>query len=394
MLGPSMDLILRTYRWYGESEFFFCSTKVLLLFGLVMLTFITMVGGNPHHDVYGFRNWNEGVMHEYYTTGTTGRFCGFFACLLYAAFNVSGPDLMALASGEIQNPRLAMPRIAKITFYRVVGFYIIGALGVSIICSSRDAQLVSALKDGASGSAASPWVIGIQNLGIHNLPGFINVLILMAAWSCGNAFLYGSSRALYSLAKQGMAPRLLTRCNAHGVPVYCVCIVALLSCITFLVASNQSLVVFYWFVDLTTVAFILVYTSMIVVFLAWYRAVEAQKIDLPWKAPAPFRPYGAILSVTIGCLIALFNGYDAFDPFDKHGFVTSYFGIAFAALMYFGYKIWWRTKLVDPRSADLVSGKAEVDAECRIWEEGGVIEKRKLELAAMPWWRRTWEKLW
>jgi hypothetical protein len=32
------------------------------------------VGGNPKHDAYGFRNWTEGVMFEYYTEGTTGRF--------------------------------------------------------------------------------------------------------------------------------------------------------------------------------------------------------------------------------------------------------------------------------------------------------------------------------
>ena len=63
-------------------------------------------------------------------------------------------------------------------------------------------------------------------------------------------------------------------------------------------------------------------------------------------------------------------------------------------IAYFSYKIWFRTKLVDLRTADLVSGKAEVDEECRVWEDGGLLEKRKLELAAMPWWKRIWERMW
>lgn len=62
-------------RWYGESEFFFASCKVILLVGLMMITFVTMVGGNPKHDAYGFRNWTNGnAMHSYYADGATGRF--------------------------------------------------------------------------------------------------------------------------------------------------------------------------------------------------------------------------------------------------------------------------------------------------------------------------------
>ncbi|CRK48276.1 hypothetical protein BN1723_020501, partial [Verticillium longisporum] len=34
-------------RWFGESEFIMASTKVLLLLGLVLITLITMSGGNP-----------------------------------------------------------------------------------------------------------------------------------------------------------------------------------------------------------------------------------------------------------------------------------------------------------------------------------------------------------
>lgn len=199
------------------------SFKILLLVGLIMITIVTMSGGNPHNDAYGFRHWGNGeLMKEYYTTGSTGKFLGFWQvpCILkpiqllmiarrivvrYAAFTTAGPDLLVLAAGEIQNPRRTIPRVAKLIFYRIVGFYVVGALAVGIICSSQDPRLLGAISDGSEGAAASPWVIGIQNLGITGLPHLINFLILLSGLSCGNAYLYAASRTLYSLARGNYA---------------------------------------------------------------------------------------------------------------------------------------------------------------------------------------------
>jgi amino acid transporter len=44
-------------RWFGEVEFWISVTKLFLIFMLTMYTFVTMVGGNPLHDRYGFRYW-------------------------------------------------------------------------------------------------------------------------------------------------------------------------------------------------------------------------------------------------------------------------------------------------------------------------------------------------
>lgn len=169
-------------KYYGESEFIMASTKVLLLFGLVLITIITMSGGNPKGDAYGFQNWGDGVMHPYHTEGATGRFLGWWSVVIYAGFTVAGPDMIALAAGEIQNPRRTIPRVAHLVFYRIVGFYVIGVLAVGIICSSKDGRLLGAIKDGQPGAAASPWVIGIQNLNIGFLPHLINALIMLSGW--------------------------------------------------------------------------------------------------------------------------------------------------------------------------------------------------------------------
>jgi amino acid transporter len=157
------------------------STKVLLLFGLIFLTLITMCGGNPNHDAYGFRNWGTGgVMAEHYTTGRTGPFLGWWNIAMYAAFTITGPDMIALTAGEIINPRRTIPRMAKLVFYRLFGFYVIGVICVGILCSSHDPLLLGAVDARLPGAAASPWVIGIQNLGITGLPHMINALLLLS----------------------------------------------------------------------------------------------------------------------------------------------------------------------------------------------------------------------
>ncbi|EXA39756.1 hypothetical protein FOVG_11237 [Fusarium oxysporum f. sp. pisi HDV247] len=385
-------------KWYGEAEFVLAITKVFLLIFLVLVTVITMAGGNPKGDAYGFRNWKDGPMHEYYAKGPAGKFLGWWSVVIYAAFTIAGPDMIALAAGEIQNPRRTIPRVARMIFYRLVGFYIVGALAVGIICSSRDKRLISAIADGSSGAAASPWVIGIQNLGIGFLPHFINALILVSGLSCGNAYLFASSRTLYGLARDHQAPKFLMKCTRTGVPIYSTAVVSLISCVTFLVASNSAIEVFFWFVDLTTTAFIASYSFMLLAYIGFYRARKAQGLtDESLYYVTPYTPYTPIMALALGCTAILFVGFDVFSPFSLRGFITSYFAVGFTAVMYLIGKIkYWREGrgVVNPKNADLITGKAEIDEECRQWEEGGIEEVEKARLAEINWARRTWERMW
>jgi amino acid transporter len=58
------------------------------MIGLFFFTFVTMVGGNPLHDRYGFRYWNDpGAFVEHLSTGNTGRFLGVLSCVYQASFS-------------------------------------------------------------------------------------------------------------------------------------------------------------------------------------------------------------------------------------------------------------------------------------------------------------------
>lgn len=285
--------------------------------------------------------------------------------------------------------------MARLIFVRLVGFYLLGVFAVGTLCDSTSVRLVGAIESSEVGAAASPWVIGIQNLGITGLPDLINALILLSGLSCGNAYLYSSSRTLYGLARDAQAPKIFMRCTKAGVPIYAVIFVQLIGCVTFLVSSNSAVEVFYWFVGLTTCALVLTYVGMLWTFLGWHQAKKAQNLkyaDLPYVAP--LNPYAAYFAIVIGCLTMLFIGFDVFVPWSTQGFITSYFGLGFGVVMFIFWKIIKGTSFVKAEEADLISGKEEIDEECKEWEDGGFEERYRQRLAEMSFLRRCWVRLW
>jgi amino acid transporter len=50
------------------------------------------------------------------------------------------------------------------------------------------------------------------------LPSLVNALIATSILSAGNAYVFGTSRALYSLALSGQAPKIFRKINRNGTP--------------------------------------------------------------------------------------------------------------------------------------------------------------------------------
>ena len=163
-------------RAYGEAEFWLSGGKVILIFSLLFFTFITMVGGNPQHDAYGFRYWNNGgAFREYITSGDLGRFEGFLGALSSALFTVVGPEYISMVAAEAKRPRVYIKSAFKMVYLRFGIFFIGGALAVGIVCNSRDLTLKNVVLGGSSGSAAaSPYVIAMENLGVSVFPHIVN----------------------------------------------------------------------------------------------------------------------------------------------------------------------------------------------------------------------------
>ncbi|RAH42733.1 amino acid transporter [Aspergillus brunneoviolaceus CBS 621.78] len=346
-------------RAYGEAEFWLSGGKVILFFVLFLFTFITMVGGNPQGDAYGFRYWNTpGAFATHLATGALGRFEGFLAALWAASFACVGPEYISMVAAESKHPRRYIKNAFKTVYWRFGVFFIGSALCVGVVVAYNDANLVAittGASAGAGSASASPYVIAMGNLGVSVLPHIVNALLVTSIFSAGNTYTYTATRVLHGLAVEGRAPRIFRRCTRHGVPIYCFGVVMLFPFLSFLQLSNNTATVLSWIINLTTSAGVINYIVMTTTYICFYRACQAQGFDraqLPYRGW--FQPWSAYIGLVWMVCVVTCYGYSSFMPWSAADFVTYYTMVIVAPALFLGWKLLKQTKFVRPEEADLV----------------------------------------
>ncbi|KAL1743452.1 amino acid permease/ SLC12A domain-containing protein [Schizophyllum fasciatum] len=340
-------------QWYGESEFWLAIGKVILAVGLIAFTFVIMLGGNPLHDRFGFRNWDRSVVHHRLTCiGSLGKFLGFLACFIQASFTIAGPDYVAMTAGEASLPRTTLPRAFKSVFFRLSTFFILGSLCVGIVVPYNDPDLLDALSNAKPGAGSSPYVIAMQHLHIRGLPHIVNALIATSIFSAGNSYVYCASRTLYGLALEGKAPKLFARCTRNGVPYYCVGLTLAIALLCFLEVSNSSAVVLQWFVNLVTASQLLNFAIISYTYLRFHKALRLQGIareSLPHRSR--WQPFCAYYALTGTLIMAFVGGYTVFLPgnWNVPTFLFSYTMIGLVPILFVLWKTIKKTRVQDLR---------------------------------------------
>ncbi|CAG8980958.1 hypothetical protein HYALB_00003817 [Hymenoscyphus albidus] len=298
-------------RVYGELEFTFASLKILLIIGINIMALVITCGGGPDGHHYGFQYWrNPGpFVHYLGYKGSLGQFMGFYTTLSNAVYAYSGVESISLAAAETQSPRRNIPIAAKRIFFRVAIFYMLSIFMVGLIVPSNDKELLQ-----STGNAAqSPFVIAATRAGIKVVPSIINAVILTSAWSAGNSGLLAASRTLYGMAHHRHAPKIFLRTNRMGIPWVAVSFMSLSICLGFTTVSDSASTVFSWLQDLVSVAAVIHYIIICIVYLRFFYGMKRQGIDrneLPWKGP--FQPYMAWMSLVSFSILLLTGGYLSF----------------------------------------------------------------------------------
>jgi amino acid transporter len=140
-------------RYFGEMEFWLSSVKVLTLCGVIILTLILACGGGPAQtSAPGFKSWsNPGAFAQYKSIpGSLGKFLAVWASMVTAVFAFLGTELVGVTVGEAQNPRRNIPRAIKLTFWRILVFYIFSVLLIGMVVPYNSPQLVGATKQASN----------------------------------------------------------------------------------------------------------------------------------------------------------------------------------------------------------------------------------------------------
>jgi len=358
-------------KFFGEFEFWLSLIKVVTLIGLLIMSICLTSGANPAGDVIWFRYWggDSGPFASYKVGGSKGAFLGVWACMVNALFAYMGTELIGVTVGEASDPRRNIPSAIKKTFWRILIFYIGGVFCISLLVASNDPDLFVANRASTS-AAASPFVVAVRQLQIKALPSIINGAILIFVLSAANSDLYIASRTLFALAEERKAPRFLTRVNRMGVPVYSLLITWLFTALAYLRVSADGAVVFGYFVNLVTLFGGLTWMSITFCHIRFIKAFEAQGIDRSTlRYRAPFGKAGSWVALIVTGVVCFFKGWDSFLPkFALSTFMTNYVGFVSFAFIYIFYKVYYHTKLIPLNEIDLITGKAEIDADEQYWE--------------------------
>ncbi|KAJ5672017.1 amino acid permease [Penicillium longicatenatum] len=315
---------------------------MLLMIGLFFLAFVTMLGGNPLHDRYGFRYWSDpGAFVEHLASGETGRFLGIISCLYQASFSICGPEYISIVAAEAENPRKVLPPAIRSVVWRMLVFFIGLALCMGIVIPYNGPTLALILGGDVSGSGTG-------------------------AASAGNGLLFTSTRTLYGMSLTGHAPRFFSTCTKRGVPIFALIFTLSFCLLAFLQVNSSSAEVITYLVDLVTCCQLMNYGFTALTYRHFFSALSKQGISrdtLPYKGR--FQPYTSYLAMGGTSFMILAEGYDLFleGGWSVMWFFLDYGMIGFFIVAFLGWKLVFRTKYVRPGTADLSLGglKEEID---------------------------------
>ncbi|OLL25511.1 putative amino-acid permease meu22 [Neolecta irregularis DAH-3] len=352
-------------KGFGDAETVFTTVKLTFMFIVIISCIIISTGAAPKGDPIGFKYWsNPGP----FKNGIKG----FFSTFSTSIFALTGAELTGIIAGESANPKQAVPRAANSVWIRLCFFYILGSWMVTMVVSSSNDQLL-----GGSGVNASPFVIALKAGGLGGLAHIMNAVILISVLSCGNSALYAGSRTLVGLANVGLAPKFFAKCDKSGRPNFATLFTAVLGgAMGYLNVSNSGATVFMWFSSLATLATIWAWWCIFLAHIRFRRAMRLQgrSLDsLAWKTS--LYPWGAYFGIAACTSIFFIQFYLAVWPLKKissaSNFFTTFLSFPLFLVLYFSYRLWFRTSFVKLDKMDLDTGRL------MHFQDEEVVEKEK-----------------
>lgn len=332
---------------FGESEYWLALFKIIGLIAYFIFSIVYVSGGIKGCPAFGFHYWhNPGAL--------SNGFRGVATVFVYCSTFYAGAESVAIAATETKNPRKAVPTAINQVFWRILFIYMGSALffGMTVPWNSPE------LLNGSAKVLRSPIAIAIQNAGWQGGVHLVNAFILVTCFSAVNSSIYIGSRTVLFMAKDGTAPKFLSYTDKRGVPIYAILFTNLFGVISVMNVTKGAATAFSYIINISGVATFLVWGSISFIHIrfrmAWKRQGYSED-DLPYKSL--LYPYSPIFGLVANAFLALVQGWTTLSPFSAGDFVDAYILLPIFALLYFGYKLLFKTKLVNLDEIDLNLGR-------------------------------------
>jgi len=221
-------------RAYGEAEFWFASIKVAAILAFIVAGAGLIFGFADHSFPLGFSNFktDSGLF--------PNGFQAVFLTMIAVIYSFQGAELVGIAAGECENPGKNVPRVIKGITFRIIFFYVLAIIVLAAIIPYDEASVLE-----------SPFAHVFGMLGFPLAKDIMSFVVMTSALSAGNSALYACSRLLWSMSKEGLAPRVLGKLNSRGVPFYGVLVTLVLACASLLTSAYAADTVYLWLMSST-----------------------------------------------------------------------------------------------------------------------------------------------
>lgn len=188
---------------FGTFEYWFAMIKVSAIVLFIVLGLSHILGiGVPAVGLHNLTELPGGFMPH----GLTG----VWMAVIMGVFSFNGIEVIAVTSGETQDPVQAIPAALRTMLLRLFLFYI---LALAIVVA-----FVPWTETGAKVVAQSPFVKVFAQSGIAYAAGIMNFVVVSAALSSMNTNVYLCSRMLFSLSRGNYAPQFLGKLSRTRTP--------------------------------------------------------------------------------------------------------------------------------------------------------------------------------
>lgn len=304
---------ITTVKIYGELEVYFSIMKVgailLMIVGGLTLLFIGL-----YHEPRSLASAHKLLTLSYWFPHSL---LGFIKCLPIVIYAFGGIEILGITGPETHDPEKVIPRAINAIPMRIIFFYVIT---MSVLFALYPWQEI--------GVNGSPFVTICHGLGIPSAANLLNIIVLVAAASAINSDIYGSSRMLHSLAKDGHAFKRLHILSSRGTPVYAILIMLVIIAAGIVLNYFNNNGLFVLMADISAFAalvgwFIIVLSQLIM------RLKMPKEEHANLKFPMPFWPLSSIIAM--GTILFV---YAVMSYYNKAAFLYGVIWLSYLVLSY------------------------------------------------------------
>jgi len=319
-------------KGFGESEFWFALIKVVAVIIFIVLGLATILGIMRGVPSPGLSNFTIGE------APFVGGIPAMIGVAMIAGFSFQGTELIGVAAGETEDPKKCIPIAIRQVFWRILMFYILSIFVIGALIPYTDPNL---LKTDSADISTSPFTLLFERAGLAAAASIMNAVILSALLSAGNSGMYASTRMLYTLAREGKAPRLFCAVSSSGIPRNALYATTAIGALCFLSSFIGDKVIYVWLLNTSGMCGFIVWLGIAVSHYRFRKGFVRQGGDLdslPYRAR--WFPFGPLFAFALCLFITLGQNYAAFagGKIDWPAIAATYATIPLFLAIWWGYR--------------------------------------------------------